>query len=69
MRTTSRIEALLRQHKPVHGPPMHQMLRHNLIHIHNRHMPIPDRFGIHHHRRPMLALIQAPSLIRPNRIL
>jgi hypothetical protein len=48
---------------------MHQVLRHNLIHILRRHMPIPDRLGIHHYRRPVLSLIQTPSLIRPNRIL
>ncbi len=48
---------------------MYQVLCHNLVHILNRHMPIPNRLGIHHHRRPMLTLIQTPSLIRPNRIL
>ena len=45
---------------------MHQMLVHNLLHIPHMHKPIPDRIRIHHHHRPMLALIQAPQLIRSN---
>ena len=63
MRATRRIEAPISQHQPFYRAPMHQMLSHNLIHICRRHMPIPDGFGIDHHRRPMLALIQASGLV------
>jgi len=69
MRTARRIDALLRQHQPLNKPTMHQMLRDNLVHILRRHMAIPDRLRIHHHGRPMLALVQTPGLIRPNRVL
>lgn len=45
---------------------MHQMLRNNLVHIFRRHMAIPDSFGVHDNGRPMLALVEAAGLIRPN---
>jgi acetyl esterase len=45
---------------------MHQVLRHNLLHIIQLHKPIPNRLWINHHRRPMLALVQAARLIRPH---
>jgi len=66
MQATLCIQARIGQQQPLHRPPMHQMLRHNLLHILHMNKPIPDRIGIHHDHWPMLTLIQAPQLIRPN---
>ncbi len=66
MRATLSIQTTIRQPQTLHRTSMQQVLRHNLTHILRMNKPIPDRIRIHHHYRPMLALIQAPQLIRTN---
>jgi hypothetical protein len=63
MRTTFCVQAFIGQSQPFHRPPTHQVLCHNLFRIFRLHMPVPDRVGIHHHRGPMLALVQAAGLV------
>jgi len=45
---------------------MHQMFADDLLDILHMNKPIPNRIGIDHNNRPMLALIQTPQLIRAN---
>jgi len=61
------IHALLGQPQPLHWPPANQVLVHNLHRILGAHMPVPHRLRIHHHRWPMLALVQASGLVNPHR--
>ncbi len=55
-----------RRAQPLHRPPAHQVLRHNLFRILGLHVAVPHRLGIHHHRRPVLALVQAAGLVDPH---
>ena len=63
MRTTLRIQASLRNPQPLHRPAANQMLPHNLVRILRPHPPVPNRLRIHHHRRPVFALLQASCLV------
>jgi hypothetical protein len=64
MRTTLGIEAPIGDTQPLDWLATHQVLRYDLSGILGAHPAIPDRFGINHHRRPMLALVQASGLVR-----
>jgi len=66
MRARLGINALLGQPQPLHRPPRHQVLGHNLLGIFRFHVPVPHRVGINHHRRPVLALVQAAGLVDPH---
>jgi hypothetical protein len=45
---------------------MHQVLADYLLDILHMNKPVPDRIGVDHDDRSMLALIEAPKLIRAN---
>jgi len=61
------VDALGSQPQPLHGPPGDQVLVHNLFGILRLHMPVPDRLGVDHHRRTVLALVQASRLVDADR--
>ena len=63
MGTTLHIQARVRNHQPLHGPISDNMLIQNFIHICSRHPAIPHGVRIHHHRRPVLALIEASGFV------
>ena len=63
MRTVLGIYARISQPQPFHRPSTHQVLGHDLFRVFRRHMPVPDRVGVHHNRRPVLALVQAAGLV------
>ncbi len=65
MRATLRIQALIGNAQPLHWPPAHQVLRDNLRRILRLHIPVPNRFRIHNHRRPVFALVQAQGFVDP----
>jgi hypothetical protein len=58
-----RIYAPIRQTQTLNRLSANQMPLHNLIHIGQRHMAIPDGFGIDDNRRPMLTLIQTARAV------
>jgi hypothetical protein len=66
MRAILRIHTLLSQPQPFHRPAAHQVFIHNLRRIPRLHIPIPDPLRINHHRRSVLALVQAPCLVDPH---
>jgi hypothetical protein len=63
MRAAFGIHARVGKAQPLHRPPAHQVLRHNLFRVLRLHVPVPNRIGIHHYRGPMLALVQAAGLV------
>ena len=67
MQTALSIHASIRQPQPLHRPPMHQVLFHNLRRIRSLHMAIPNGFGINDNRGPVFALIQAARFVDPHR--
>jgi len=60
VRAALRIHATLCQPQPLHRPPRNQVFRHNLRRVFWPYFAVPNRIGINHHRRPVLALVQAP---------
>jgi len=67
MRAGPGIDARIGQSQPLHGPPVDQVLLHNLRGIPGRHMAVPHSLGIHDHRGPVLALVQAEGLVDAHR--
>jgi hypothetical protein len=63
MRATLRIQARIRQPQPLQRSSMHKMFVHNLVHVFHVNKPIPDSVRVHHHNRPMLALVQATQFV------
>src|SRR6266702_8459918 len=63
MRAALGVDALLGQPQAFYRPAMDEMLFHDLGGILRPHMAIPDRFGIDHHRWPVLALVQAAGFV------
>jgi len=63
MRAALGINTLIGQPQPLHRPPVDQVLLDNLRGIFRLHVPVPDCLRIHHHRWPVLALIQAQRLV------
>ncbi|SPE27112.1 hypothetical protein SBA5_570004 [Candidatus Sulfotelmatomonas gaucii] len=66
MRARLRVDATLSQAKPLHRPPAHQVLLHNLRRIFRLHVAVPHRLGVHHHRGTVLALVQAAGFVNPH---
>lgn len=66
MRARLRIQTRIRNPQPLHRPAANQVLSHNLFRILRLHVPVPHRLGIHHHRGPVLALVQAAGLVDPH---
>src|ERR1700761_3624789 len=66
MRAARRIQAALGQAQPLHRAPVQQMLADDLLDVVWLHKAIPDRPRIHHHRRPVLALVKASGLVHAN---
>jgi hypothetical protein len=62
--TTHCIDAAIRQLQSLHWTAIHDVRRHNLFHIGRIYKAVPDRLRVDHHRRPVLALIQASRFIR-----
>jgi hypothetical protein len=62
------IDAFIGEPEPLHWTPVDQVLPHNLRCIFGLDMPIPDGFGVHHHRRAMFALVETAGFIDANRI-
>jgi len=63
MRATLRVQAVIGNPQPLHRPPAHQVLLHNLRSILRLHTAVPHRLRIDHHRGPVLALVQAAGLV------
>ncbi len=63
MRTALRIQARIRNPQPLHRSSANQVLGHNLVRILRLHVSVPYRFGIHHNRRPMFALVQTARFV------
>jgi hypothetical protein len=66
MRAMLDIEASFGEPETFHWTSMDKMFADNLLHIVDLNEAIPDRLGIDHNHRPMLALIKAAGLIRPD---
>ena len=69
MRTVFSIEACIRQPKALHRPVMQKVFCHNFIHVFYLDEAVPNRLGIDHNHRPMLALIETTGLICPDAVL
>jgi hypothetical protein len=67
MRAALRIDAPLSQPQPLDGPSAHQVLFHNRRRIRGLHVSVPHGLGINHHRRPVLALVQAEGFVDAHR--
>jgi hypothetical protein len=57
------VNALFRQPQAFYRPAVDQVLFDNLRSILRPYMAIPNRFGIDHHRRPMLALVKTAGFV------
>jgi hypothetical protein len=66
VRTGFGVDALISQAQPLHRPAADQVLLYDLRRIFGLDVPVPNRLGIHHHRRPVFALVKAPGLVDPN---
>ncbi len=66
VRTTRRVDAIFGQHQALHGFSVHNVGLDNFFHIIELHMPIPDRIGIDHNRRPVFALIETSGHVGAN---
>jgi hypothetical protein len=60
------IETALSEPETLDRTPVNEMFRDDLVHIFDMNEAVPDRLGIDHHHRSMLALVKAAGLIRPN---
>src|ERR1700722_13305229 len=63
MRTALCVHTFVSKAEPLHRPSAHQVLLHNFFSVFRLHVPVPDGIGIHHHRGPVLALVQASGLV------
>ena len=68
MRTGLGVDARVGQAQALHRPAIHKVFLHNFRGIFGLHMPVPDRLGIDHNRRPMLALVEAAGFVDPDGI-
>lgn len=55
--------------QPLHGAAMDEVLGDDFFYIFQMNEAVPDGFGIDHHRRAVLALIETARLIGPNQML
>jgi len=60
---TLRVDAGISQPQSLHGLPANDVGFDDLIHIHQGHASIPNRFGVDHEVRTVFALVQAPGLV------
>ena len=63
----SGVDAPIRQAQSLDRPSIDQMRAHDLLDIRELHEPIPNGLGIHHDGDAVLALVETPRLIDPNR--
>src|ERR1700679_2522608 len=61
------VQTIIGNPQALYWPPVHKMLFHNLRGVRCRHAAVPYTLWIDHHRRAMLALIQASGLVDPHR--
>src|SRR4051812_1354377 len=64
MRTRRCIQTSIGYHQPAHGLPTDDVRLYDLIEVFFANPAVPNRFGINHHVRSMLALIEAAGLVR-----
>ena len=69
MGTALAIDTGIRQPQPLHRTAPDDMLLNDLRNVAWMNVAIPDRFGIDHDHRPVLALVQATGVIRANLVL
>lgn len=69
MRAMLCVEAGSGEAQPLHGTAMDEVLVDDFFYIFQMNEAVPDSFGIDHHRRAMLALIETPRLVGPNQML
>ena len=65
MLATGRVDAGIAQPQPLYWLASHDVRIDDFIHVGQRHPAIPHPIGIDHQVRTVLALVQAPRLIRP----
>jgi hypothetical protein len=63
MRAALRVHALVGKAQPLDWLPAYQVLAHNFFSVFGLHVSVPDGVGIHHHRGPVLTLVQAAGLV------
>ncbi len=66
MRTSLGIQALIGDEKTLHRLSADNVRLNDLVYIGRLYASVPDRLGIHHHRGPVLALLQATGFVRAN---
>jgi hypothetical protein len=69
MRAMLGVKAGSGEAQPLHGATMEEMLGDNFLNILQMNEAIPNGLGIDHHRRAMLALIEAAGFVGPNQML
>lgn len=69
MRAMLRIEAGIGESQTFHRPSVDEVFAYDFIDIFESHKAIPDRFGIDHDGRAMLALVEAARLVGSNQML
>lgn len=69
MRAMLRIKAGSWEAQPLHGAAMEKVLGHDFFHIFQLNEAVPDSFGIDHHRRAVLALIETTGLVGTDKML
>jgi len=67
MGTALGVHAGIVQPQPFDRPAANQVLCDDLFSVLRLHVPIPDSLWIHHHRRAMLALVQAARFVDAHR--
>ena len=69
MRAMLGVEAGSGEAQPLHGAAMDEVLGDDLFYIFKLNEAVPDGFGIDHHRRAVLALIEAAGLVGTDKVL
>jgi len=69
MRTSLAIDTGIRQPQPLYRGSPYDVLLNDLLNVAWMNLAIPDGFGIDHHHRAVLALVQAGGLIGADLVL
>src|SRR5437899_2271175 len=69
VRTSRSVDALFRQHQPLHRLSIHDMRLDDLVHIVRGHAPIPHRIGIDHDSGSVFTLVQTSRHVGTNSLL